>query len=205
MARYRGPRLKRCRSVGVVLPGLTTAATLERPFPPGEHGTRRRTKASDYKIRLTEKQKARWHYGVLEKQFQRYVQRASRMKGAAGLNLMLLLESRLDNVVWRLGLARTMAGARQLVVHGHVAVDGKRVDRPSFNVEPGMTIAVRERTAKKAFLGAVIETTMGMPKPTWLEWDPAKLVGKLIAAPERSDVPFELNEAAIIEFYSQKL
>ena len=103
MARYRGPRIKKCRAVGMVLPGLTSAATLLRPYPPGEHGTRRRSKPSDYKIRLAEKQKARWHYGVLEKQFQRYVKRASRMKGAAGVNLLQLLESRLDNLVWRMG------------------------------------------------------------------------------------------------------
>jgi small subunit ribosomal protein S4 len=205
MSRYRGPRLKKCRSVGVVLPGLTTVATLDRPFPPGEHGTRRRTKPSDFKIRLTEKQKARWHYGVQEGQFQRYVREASRMKGAAGLNLMLLLESRLDNLVWRLGLARTMAAARQLVVHRHITVNGKRVDRPSFFVKPGSEIAVREKSRQKTFVGDVVGQSSGLPKPSWLEFDPAKMTGKLVAAPERSDVPFELNEAAIIEFYSQKL
>jgi small subunit ribosomal protein S4 len=205
MSRYRGPRLKRCRAVGVVLPGLTTVATLDRPFPPGVHGTRRRSKPSDFKIRLTEKQKARWHYGIQEAQFQRYVREASRMKGAAGLNLMLLLESRLDNLVWRLGLARTMAAARQLVVHGHVNVNGHRVDRPSFHVKPGSEIAIRERSRTKTFLTEVLEQSAGLPKPTWLEFDPAKMSGKLVAAPERADVPFDLNEAAIVEFYSQKL
>ncbi|MBA2322115.1 MAG: 30S ribosomal protein S4 [Deltaproteobacteria bacterium] len=205
MARYRGPRLKRCRAVGVVLPGLTTAATLERPFPPGEHGTRRRTKPSDYKIRLTEKQKARWHYGVLEKQFKRYVSEASRLKGPSGTNLMQLLESRLDNIVWRLGLGRTMAAARQLVVHGHINVNGRRVDRPSFSVKAGDEVAVREKSRTKSFVLEPVEQTAGLPKPTWLEWDPAKMTGKLTATPERSDVPFELNEAAIIEFYSQQL
>lgn len=205
MARYRGPRLKRCRAVGTVLPGLTTAPTLVRPFPPGEHGTRRRSKPSDYKVRLQEKQKARWHYGILEKQFQRYVKRASQMKGPSGTNLVLLLESRLDNIVWRLGLTRTIPAARQLVVHGHIQVNGKRVDRPSFQVKPGDEISVRERTKNKSFVNEVLEQTAGLPRPAWLEFDPAKATGKLITAPERHDLPFDLNEAAIIEFYSQKL
>ena len=205
MARYRGPRLKRCRAVGTVLPGLTTAATLDRPFPPGEHGTKRRPKPSDYKIRLIEKQKARWHYGILEKQFQSYVKRASRMKGAAGLNLLHLLESRLDNIVWRLGLARTIPQSRQIVVHGHIMVDNHRVDRPSFHVRPGMEISIRERSKAKPFMAEILEMSATMPRPSWLEFDPAKATGKLMIAPDRADLPFELSENAIIEFYSQKL
>jgi small subunit ribosomal protein S4 len=205
MARYRGPRLKKCRTAGVVLPGLTTAATLNRPFPPGEHGTKRKAKPSDYKIRLLEKQKARWHYGILEKQFQRYVREASRMKGPAGTNLVHLLESRLDNIVWRLGLARTITHARQLVVHGHILVNGKRVDRPSYYVTPGKEISIRERSRQKSFVAEMLEQSTTQPKPSWLEFDPAKATGKLLLAPERSDLPFELNENAIIEFYSQKL
>jgi small subunit ribosomal protein S4 len=205
MARYRGPRIKRCRAVGTVLPGLTTAVTLDRPFPPGEHGTRRRSKPSDFKVRLIEKQKCRWHYGVLEKQFQRYVKRASTMKGAAGENLIILLESRLDNLVWRLGLARTIQQARQVVVHRHILVNGKRVDRPSFQVKPGDEISVREKSKTKPFMIQTLESTAGNTRPAWLEFDPAKATGKLISRPERGDLPFELNEAAIIEFYSQKL
>jgi len=191
--------------VGTVLPGLTTVATLDRPFPPGEHGTRRRSKPSDYKIRLAEKQKARWHFGILEKQFQRYVKKASRMKGPSGLNLMRLLSSRLDNIVWRLGLTRTIPAARQLIVHGHIQVNGRRVDRPSFHVKAGDEISVREKTRSKSFLTDVIEQSSTLPRPSWLEFDPAKCTGKLITAPERADLPFDLNEAAIIEFYSQKL
>ncbi|MEO0604591.1 MAG: 30S ribosomal protein S4 [Myxococcota bacterium] len=205
MARYRGPRLKRCRAVGTVLPGLTTAATLDRPFPPGEHGTKRRAKPSDYKIRLQEKQKARWHYGILEKQFQSYVKRASRMKGAAGVNLITLLESRLDNLVWRLGLARTIPQARQLVVHGHIMIDGKRVDRPSYQVQPGMEISLREKSRQKAWAEEIIGLTMSVARPGWLEFDPAKATGKLTMKPDRADLPFDLSENAIIEFYSQKL
>jgi small subunit ribosomal protein S4 len=191
--------------VGTVLPGLTTAVTLDRPFPPGEHGTRRRSKPSDFKVRLIEKQKCRWHYGVLEKQFQRYVKRASTMKGAAGENLIILLESRLDNLVWRLGLARTIQQARQVVVHRHILVNGKRVDRPSFQVKPGDEISVREKSKTKPFMVQTLESTAGNTRPAWLEFDPAKATGKLISRPERGDLPFELNEAAIIEFYSQKL
>ncbi len=205
MARYRGPRLKKCRAVGTVLPGLTTVATLNRPFPPGEHGTRRRSKPSDYKIRLAEKQKARWHFGILEKQFQRYVKKASKLKGPSGLNLMLLLASRLDNIVWRLGLTRTIPASRQLIVHGHILVNGKRVDRPSFHVKAGDEISVREKTRSKSFVTDVVEHSSTLPRPAWLDFDPAKCVGKLTSAPERADLPFDLNEAAIIEFYSQKL
>ena len=205
MARYRGPRLKKCRTVGTVLPGLTTAATLDRPFPPGEHGTKRKSKPSDYKVRLIEKQKARWHYGVLEKQFQIYVREASRMKGPSGLNLVHLLESRLDNIVWRMGFARTIVQARQLVVHGHIVVNGKRVDRPSFYVKAGTEIATREKSRSKPFVAGILEQTAMMPKPSWIEFDPAKATGKLLMAPERTDLPFDLNENAIIEFYSQKL
>ena len=205
MARYRGPRLKKCRAVGTVLPGLTTKATLDRPFPPGQHGTARRSKPSDFKIRLIEKQKARFHYGVLEKQFQRYVKKASNQKGPSGLNLINLLESRLDNLVWRMGLARTIPQARQLIVHRHIMVNGTRVDRPSFHVKAGDEIAVRERSVKKALIVQNVEYSATQTRPSWLEFDPAKAVGKLIAAPDRLDVPFELNEAAIIKFYSQKL
>jgi len=205
MARYRGPRLKKCRTVGTVLPGLTTATTLNRPFPPGEHGTKRRSKPSDFKIRLVEKQKARWHYGILEAQFQRYVREASRMRGASGQNLVFLLESRLDNLVWRLGLARTITHARQLVVHGHIMVDAHRVDRPSFHVRSGSEISIRERSRTKPFVAEILEQSAMSLKPSWLEFDPAKATGKLLLAPERSDLPFELNENAIIEFYSQKL
>ena len=127
------------------------------------------------------------------------------MKGPSGENLILLLESRLDNLVWRLGLARTIPQARQLVVHGHIAVNGARVDRPSFHVKPGTTIAVRERSKNKPFVQALIEGSATVVRPGWLELDPAKAEGKLTSAPDRLDVPLEINEAAIIEFYSQKL
>ncbi len=205
MARYRGPRLKKCRYVGTVLPGLTTAPTLDRPFPPGEHGTKRKKKPSDYKVRLIEKQKARLHFGVLEKQFRIYVQEATRLKGASGLNLVRLLQSRLDSIVWRLGLGKTIPASRQLVVHGHILVNGKRVDRPSFQVKAGDEISVREKSLTKPFVQELLADGASRTRPAWLEFDPAKATGKLTTAPDRSDLPFELNEAAIIEFYSQQL
>lgn len=205
MARYRGPRIKVCRSLGVVLPGLTTAATLDRPYPPGQHGMRRRGKTSDYRDRLMEKQKLRMHFGVLERQFKRYVAEASRRKGPSGRNLLTDLESRLDNVVWRLGLAATIPAARQLVVHRHILVDGRRVDRPSFSVKSGQVISVREKSLSKPFIQLALEASTARVRPAYLEFDPAKATGKMISAPEAEDLPFEVNTQAVIEFYSQQL
>lgn len=205
MARYRGPRLKKCRAVGTVLPGLTTAVSLERPYPPGVHAQRRRGKPSDYKVRLVEKQKLRWHYGVLEKQFVRYVKEASRRKGPSGQILVQILESRLDNIVWRLGLAPTIPAARQMVVHGHILVDGKRVDRPSFQTKPGQTIGIREKSRSKTFIQEALEASITRPKPDYLELDPAKAEGKILTAPQADHLPLPVNLQAIVEFYSQKL
>lgn len=205
MARYRGPRIKVCRSLGTVLPGLTSVPTLARPFPPGQHGPERRNKPSDFKVRLIEKQKARAHFGVLEKQFVRYVSHAARMKGSTGLNLVRLLESRLDSMVWRLGLARTIPAARQLVVHGHIQVNGKRVDRPSFHVAPGSTISIQAKEHTKPWVQAALGEAASRTRPSWIEFDPTAVTGRLVGPPERSDLPFPLNENAIVEYYSQKL
>ena len=205
MARYNGPRLKRCRALGTILPGLTTAATLDRPYPPGQHGTRRRRKDSDYKMRLIEKQKLRFHFGVLEKQFQRYVTQASRLRGPTGELLIQLLESRLDNIVWRMGLAATIPAARQLVVHGHIRVNGRRVDRPSFRVSVGDEIVVKDKSRQKGFILEALEASTARVRPGYLEFDPAKAAGKMVAMPSRSDLPFEANTQAVVEFYSQKL
>jgi small subunit ribosomal protein S4 len=205
MARYRGPRLKQCRQVGVVLPGLTTVATLDRPFPPGQHGTRRKGKSSDFRDRLMEKQKMRFHYGILEKQFRRYVTEASRMKGPTGRNLVTLLESRLDNICWRLGLANTIPAARQLVVHGHISVDGHRVDRPSFHVKPGAAVSVHPKSRAKPFIQANLDGGATRIRPGYLEFDPANAAGKIVTAPQREDLPFECNPQAIVEFYSQQI
>ncbi len=205
MARYRGPRLKKCRAVGTVLPGLTRVGTLERPFPPGEHGERRRGRPSDYKVRLLEKQKLRWHYGVMEKQFVRYVKEASRRKGPTGRILASLLESRLDNVVWRLGLAPTIPASRQMIVHGHITVNGSRVDRPSYHTKPGLIIGVREKSRSKGFIQEALEASAVWPRPQYLEFDPAKAEGHLVTEPHAEDLPFPVNLQAIVEYYSQKL
>ena len=205
MARYRGPRLKKCRSLGVILPGLTNEATLERPFPPGQHGARRRGKNSDYKVRLNEKQKLRIHFGVLERQFRRYVAEAARQQGPSGRNLIRLLESRLDNVVWRMGLAATIPAARQLVVHGHISVDGQRVDRPSYTVHPGQSVMVHESSRSKPFIQTALELSTSRVRPNYLEFDPAKATARMVTPPEAEDLPFEVNTQAVIEFYSQQL
>ena len=205
MARYSGPRLKVCRSLGVILPGLTTKATLERPFPPGQHGMRRRGKVSDYKLRLVEKQKLRYHFGLLEAQFRRYVAKASRLRGPTGQNLVMLLESRLDNIVWRLGLAPTIPAARQLVVHGHIHVDGKRVDRPSFQVHTGQEVSVSTKSLTKPFIQEALANSASRVRPSYLEFDPAKATGKMVTAPMREDLPFEVNTQAVVEYYSQQL
>ena len=205
MARYLGPRTKVCRRLGVVLPGLTTAATLVRPYPPGQHGLRRRGKVSDYKMRLIEKQKVRFHFGVMEKQFKNYVVQAVRRKVPTGQNLALHLESRLDNVVWRMGIAATIPAARQLVVHGHILVDGKRVDRPSYQIRVGQEIGVREKSASKPFMQEAVELSTTRVRPGYLEFDPAKLIGKMVTSPNMDDIPFEVNTQAVIEYYSQQL
>jgi len=203
MARYRGPRLRKCRAVGAVLPGLTTTGTLERPYPPGVHGQNRRSKPSEYKIRLIEKQKLRWHFGVLEKQFIRYVKEASRRKGPTGQNLAVILESRLDNVVWRLGFAATIPAARQLVVHQHILVDGKRVDRPSYLLKAGQVISIREKSRSKEFIQTALGLAATRTRPQYLEMDPAKAEGTMVATPVAEDLPMPVNLQAIVEFYSQ--
>lgn len=205
MARYRGPRLKKCRQVGMVLPGLTNKGALKRANPPGQHGARRKGKASDYKEHLVEKQKIRIHYGVLEKQFRRYVVSASRMRGPTGRNLITLLESRLDNVVWRLGLARTIPAARQLVVHGHITVDGVRTDRPSFRVEPGNVVAIHVKSRTKPWVQGVLEHASTRVRPDYLEFDAAQFAGKMVVRPERENLPFDADPQKIVEFYSQQL
>lgn len=205
MARYRGPRIKVCRSLGTILPGLTNSPTLDRPYPPGQHGMRRRGKTSDYKVRMVEKQKLRMHFGVLEAQFRRYVVEATRRKGPSGRNLITDLESRLDNVVWRLGLAPTIPAARQMVVHGHITVDGHRVDRPSFSVKSGQEIALMARSLTKPFIQQALEASTSRVRPSYLELDPAKATGKMISVPQAEDLPFEVNTQAVIEFYSQQI
>ena len=207
MARYRGPRVKVCRALGTALPGLTNVTTLDRPYPPGEHAGRRRGKPSDYKIRLAEKQKLRFHYGVAEKQFKRYVAEATRREGPTGQNLIVMLESRLDNLIWRIGLAPTIPAARQMVVHGHILVNGSRVDRPSYQVQAGSEISIRTKSKDKPFIQERLEQSASRTRPSFLDFDPAQGTGKLVISPDPAEIPhgLEVNTQAVIEFYSQQL
>ncbi|MCC3359687.1 30S ribosomal protein S4 [Bacillus sp. REN16] len=200
MARYTGPSWKLSRRLGISLSG--TGKELEkRPYAPGQHGPNQRKKLSEYGLQLQEKQKLRHMYGVNERQFYNTFVNASKMQGVLGENFMILLESRLDNLVYRLGLARTRRAARQLVNHGHVLVDGNRVDIPSYRVKPGQAIAVREKSRSLVAIKEAIEGTTFVPE--YLTFDADKLEGTYTRLPERSELPAEINEAFIVEFYSR--
>jgi len=206
MARYLGPKLKLSRREGTDLflksgvraidskCNLTTA--------PGQHGARR-GRLSDYGLQLREKQKVRRIYGVLEKQFRNYYKEAARLKGNTGENLLQLLEARLDNVVYRMGLASTRAEARQLVSHKAIMIDGAVVNVPSYAVSPNQVIAVREKAKKQARIAAALELAEQREKPTWIEVDNKKMEGVFKRSPERSDLSADINEQLIVELYSK--
>jgi len=200
MARYTGPSWKISRRLGISLSG--TGKELEkRPYAPGPHGPNQRKKLSEYGMQLQEKQKLRHMYGVNERQFRNLFDKAGKMTGKHGENFMVLLESRLDNVVYRLGLARTRRQARQLVNHGHVLVNGSRVDIPSFRVAAGQTITLREKSRNLDVVKEAIEVNNFVPD--YLTFDADKLEGTFTRLPERSELPAEINEALIVEFYSR--
>ncbi len=200
MSRYTGPAYKKSRRLGF--------STLEngkdlarRPYAPGAHGTDRRKKSSEYDIQLREKQKMRFMYGLTEKQFKKTFLKAQKMKGIAGENFFKLLESRLDNLVYRMGLANTRRGARQLVNHGHILVDGKKVDIPSFIVKPGQTISLREKSINHpAVKNALEEKLATVP---YVEFDKKKMSGTYVRLPERNELSAEINESLIVEFYNR--
>jgi small subunit ribosomal protein S4 len=211
MARYTGPVCKLCRRERekLLLKGercFTPKCALERrDYAPGVHGRQRqfRRKESDYGLQLREKQKARRIYGILERQFRRYFKEAERRKGLTGVNLLVILESRLDNVVYRLGFADSRPQARQLVRHGHFDVNGRKTDIPSFLVKEGDVIAVRERSKKLTYfrdLSAVIEHKV---VPEWLSLDISKMEGRVLTLPAREDIDASLNEQLIVEYYSR--
>ena len=203
MSRYRGPRLKIIRRLGTPLPGLMrTDPELRRPYPPGQHGPTRRRKLSDYALRLVEKQKLRFHYGVSEKQLRRYVAKAFRAKGNSGLNLLVELERRLDSVVFRAGFAATIRAARQMVRHGHIDVNGKRVDIPSYSMRSGEVISVHTSSKMKEQIAENRKNPMNMALPQYIENMESETSFKLSTLPVREDIPIDISEQLIVEYYS---
>jgi small subunit ribosomal protein S4 len=201
MARYIGPKTRIARKFGEAIFGPDKNLA-KRNFPPGQHGVNRRKKTSEYGIQLNEKQKAKYTYGVLERQFRNLFDKASRTKGITGEVLLQLLESRLDNVVYRLGIAPTRAAARQLVSHKHIVVDGSVVNIPSYSVKQGQVIGVREKSKS---LEVIADALSGFnhSKYAWLEWDNSSMSGEFLHTPERADIPENIKEQLIVELYSK--
>ena len=201
MARYTGPKSKISRKYGEPIFGDTKALE-KKPHPPGQHGRGRRRKKSEYAVQLAEKQKAKFLYGILERQFRNMFKKASRKEGITGENLHQLLEARLDNVVYRLGVAPTRRSARQFVTHKHITVNGNVVNIPSFTVKEGDLVGVRERSKSLVAISeSVSQKTSNKYK--WLEWDDKSLSGKLITYPDRESIPENINEQLIVELYSK--
>ena len=206
MARYLGPKLKLSRREGTDLFLKSGVRAIDSKCKidtaPGQHGARK-PRLSDYGSQLGEKQKVRRMYGILERQFRNYYKEANRLKGNTGENLLVLLEGRLDNVVYRMGFAATRAEARQLVSHKAIVVNGRVVNIPSFQVSVDDVIAVREKSKKQARIKASLELAEQKEKPTWLEVDAAKMEGVFKRVPERSDLSADINEHLIVELYSK--
>ena len=200
MARYTGPSFKKSRTVGF--------STLEngkdlarRPYKPGQHGADRRSKLSDYGTQLKEKQKVKFMYGLNERQFKKTFDEAAKLSGAHGENFLKLLESRLDNLVYRMGFANTRRGARQLVNHGHIAVDGKKVDIPSFRVKVGSVISLKDNTKE---LKSVTEALNAVTtRVEYIDFDKTKNCAKYVRLPERNELNADINESLIVEFYNR--
>ncbi|MDR1620307.1 MAG: 30S ribosomal protein S4 [Clostridiales bacterium] len=209
MARYTGSVCRQCRREGVKLflkgdrCSGAKCAVIKRHTPPGQHGQARTRKQSEYGIQLREKQKCRRAYGVLESQFRKYYTMASNMRGVTGENMLCLLERRLDNVVYRLGLCDSRPMSRQMVQHGHIRVNGKKVDIPSYLIAQGDIITVRERSRDMQNLKVLKEQGGSRLVPKWLEMDAENLTGKVIAVPQRDDIDLTIEEHLIIEFYSR--
>ncbi|HPW89948.1 MAG TPA: 30S ribosomal protein S4 [Paludibacteraceae bacterium] len=201
MARYTGPKSKIARKFGEPIFGPDKAQT-RRNYPPGQHGNTRKRKTSEYGVQLKEKQKAKYTYGVLEKQFRNLFEKAQAHSGVTGEILLQLLECRLDNVVYRLGMAKTRAAARQLVSHKHITVDGEVVNIPSYSVKQGQVIAVRERDKSMAVIVDALDG-FNHSKYPWLEWDNSAMAGKFLHTPERADIPENIKEQLIVELYSK--
>ncbi|MCI6490803.1 MAG: 30S ribosomal protein S4 [Bacteroidaceae bacterium] len=201
MARYIGPKSRIARRFGEPIFGADKVLS-KRKFPPGQHGNNRRRKTSEYGVMLAEKQKAKYTYGVLEKQFRNMFDKASRASGITGEILLQNLECRLDNVVYRLGIAPTRAAARQLVNHKHITVDGKVVGIASYSVTPGQIVGVRERSKSLEVIQNAL-AGFNHSKYPWIEWDENLKSGKLLHKPERADIPETIKEQLIVELYSK--
>lgn len=208
MARYTDAVCRLCRREGtkLFLKGercySDKCSVTRRAYAPGQHGQSRK-KVSEYGTQMREKQKTRRYYGILESQFEGYFNQAERQKGMTGENLLRICESRLDNVIYRLGLATSRAEARQLVVHGHYTVNGKRVDIPSYQVSEGEVIAVCEKSKQSDKIKAIVETCGARPVPMWLEMNKEKLEAKVVRMPNREDIDLDIQELLIVEYYSK--
>lgn len=201
MARYIGPKSKIARKFGEAIFGPDKVLS-KKNYPPGMHGSNRRKKTSEYGIQLREKQKTKYTYGVLERQFRNTFEKASHSKGITGEVLLQLLESRLDNIVFRLGLAPTRDAARQLVVHRHITVDGKVVNIPSCTIKPGQIVGVRERSKALEVIDNAL-SGFNHSKYPWLEFNEASKSGKYLHIPDRADIPENVKEQLIVELYSK--
>jgi len=200
MARYIGPKTKIARKFSDPIFGPDKSYE-KKNYPPGQHGPNaRRKKVSEYGIQLKEKQKAKYTYGILERQFRNLFDKASRKKGITGEVLLQLIEARLDNTIFRLGVAPTRSAARQFISHRHVTVNGKVVNIPSYSLRPGDVVAVRERSKSLEIVTNALASRQNFP---WLEWDEEKFAGKFVSYPERSDIPENINEQLIVELYSK--
>ena len=202
MARYTGPKTKIARKFGEPIFG-DDKVLAKKNYPPGQHGVNKRRKLSEYGTQLREKQKAKYTYGVLEKQFRNLFDKATRTKGVKGEVLLQLLESRLDNIVYRLGIAPTRAAARQLVLHRHITVDGEVVNIASYSVKPGQVVAVREKSKS---LEVIADALAGFnhSKYPWIEWEENVKGGKMLHLPQREDIPENIKEQLIVELYSKQ-
>lgn len=204
MARYTGPRCRKCRQFGFSVCGSDRCALLKRTNPPGMHPTLRR-KVSDFKKRLLEKQKLRFSYWLNERQFRNYVKEASKKSGVAGETLLSLLERRLDNVVYRLGFAPTLLAARQLVTHGHVRVNDRRISIPSYLVREREEISLAEPSKKMALVEEGLAKSRARPMPSYIALDKENLKGTLASIPTRDQIPLDINEALVMEHYTKYL
>jgi len=201
MARYTGPRTRISRRFGEPVMG-DSKALQKKNYAPGMHGRNKKRKQSEYSIQLKEKQKAKYTYGILERQFAKTFDTAARKQGITGENLLKLLESRLDNTVYRLGIASSRRAARQLVIHKHIVVNGDVVNIPSFQLKPGDQLGVREKSKSLESITDSL-STQSAKKFTWLEWDSASMLGKFVTYPQRQEIPENIQEQLIVELYSK--